>query len=50
MEAGGSIRVEEAGFGYKKKLRIKYGGLDEVIQDSVVLGVSLNGKTMDGEL
>ena len=48
MEAGGSIRVEEAGFGNKNRLRIKYGGL-KVTQDRVVFGVSLDAETMDGE-
>ena len=50
MEAGGSIRVEEAGFGNKNRLRIKYGGLKEVTSDRVVFGVSLDGETMDGKL
>ena len=50
MEAGGSIRVEEAGFGNENRLRVEYRGLKEVTQDGVVLGVSLDGKAMDGKL
>ena len=50
MEAGGSIGVEEAGFGNKNSLRIEDGGLKEVTQDSLVLGVSLDGEAVDGKL
>ena len=50
MEAGGSIRIEEAGFGNENRLRVEYGGLKEVTQDGVVLGVSLDGEAMDGKL
>ena len=47
---GGSIQVEEAGFGNKTGLRIEYGGLEEVTKGSVVFRVSLDGETVDGEL
>ena len=50
MEAAGSLRVEEAGFGNENGLRIKLEGLEELTQDSVVFGVSLDGETMDREL
>ena len=50
MEAGGSIRVEGVYFGDKNRLRVKYGGREEVTQDSVVFGVSLDGEAMDGQL
>ena len=50
MEAEGSIRVEEAGFGNTNRRGIKYGGLKEVTQNSVVLSVSLDGEAMDGKL
>ena len=50
MEAGGSIWVEEAGFGDKDKLRVKNGGLKEVTQGIVGLRVSLDGEAMDGNL
>ena len=50
MQAGGLIGVEEAGFGNKNRLRVKYGELEEVTHDGLVFGVSLNGETMDGEL
>ena len=33
MEAGGAVRVEEAGFGDKNGLRVKYGGLKEVMRE-----------------
>ena len=49
MVAGGPIRVEEAGFRNENRLGIEYGGLEEVLQGSVVFGVSLDGQTMDGE-
>ena len=42
--------VEERGFGNKNRLRIKYGRLEEVTQDSVIFRVGLDGETMDGEL
>ena len=50
MEAGGSIRVEEAGFGDKNGLRVKYGGLKEVTQGSIFFRMGLDGEAMDGEL
>ena len=50
MEAGGAIRVEEAGFGDKNGLRVKYGGLKEVSQGSVFFRMGLNRGTMDGKL
>ena len=52
MEAGGSIWIEEAGFGDEDRLRVKKGGLKEVTQGSVRLRVSLDGQAtgMDGEL
>ena len=50
MEAGGSIRVEEAGFGNENRLRVKNRGLKEVTQDGIVFGVSLDGEAMDGKL
>ena len=50
METGGSIRVEEAGFGDKDRVRVKNGGLKEVTQGRVSLRVSLDGQAMDGEL
>ena len=50
MEAGGSIRVEEAGFGDKNRLRVEYRRLKEVTQDGIVFGVSLDGEAMDGKL
>ena len=50
MKAGGSISIEEPGFGNKNRLRIKYGALEEVTQDSVVFRVSLDGEAMDGEM
>ena len=50
METGRSVSVVEAGFGNKNRLRVKYGGLEEVRQDSVIFGVSLDGETMEGEL
>ena len=50
VEAGGSVRIEEAGFGNKNKLRVKYGGLKEVTPDCVVFRVSLDGEAMDGKL
>ena len=50
MEPGGSIRVEEAGFGNEDGLRVKYRRLKEVTQDGVVFGVSLDGEAMHGEL
>ena len=40
MEPGGSIRVEEAGFGDKNGLRVKYGGLKEITQGSVLFRTS----------
>ena len=50
METGGSIRVEEADFGDKDRLRVKNRGLKEVTQGSVSLRVSLDGQAMDGKL
>ena len=50
VEAGGSIWVEEAGFGDKDRLRVKNGGLKEVTQGSVGLRVSRDGQAMDGKL
>ena len=50
MEMGGSIWIEEAGFGDKDRLRLKNGGLKEVTQGSVSLRVSLDGQAMDGEM
>ena len=50
MEVGGSIRVEEAGFGDKNGLRVKYGGLKQVTQGRVLLRMGLDGEAMDGKL
>ena len=49
MEKGGSVRVEEVGFGNKDRLRVKYGGLKEITQDRVVFRVSVDGEAMDGK-
>ena len=50
VEAGGSSRVEEAGFGDKNRFRVKNGGLKEVTQGGVGLNVSLDGQAMNGKL
>ena len=50
MEARGSIRIEEAGFGNEDRLRVKYRRLKEVTQDGIVFGVSLDGEAVDGKL
>ena len=50
MEVGGSVRVEEAGFGDKNRQGVQYGGLKEVTQGSVVFRVGLDGEAMDGKL
>ena len=50
METGGSILVEEVGFGDKDRLRVKNRGQKEVTQGSVSLRGSLDGQAMDGEL
>ena len=50
MEAGGAIRVQEAGFGNKNGVRVKYGGLKEVRQGSVFFRIGLDGEAMDGKL
>ena len=50
MEAGGSIRVEEGGFGDKNGLRVKCGGLKEVTQGRIFFRMGLDGEAMDGEL
>ena len=50
MEAGGSICIEEAGFGDEDRLSVKNGGLKEVTPGSVSLRVSLDGEAIDGEL
>ena len=50
VETGGSIWVQEAGFGDKERLRVKNGGLKEVIQGSVGLRVSLDRQAIDGKL
>ena len=42
--------VEEAGFGDKNGLRVKYGGLKEVAQGSVIFRVGLDWEAMDGKL
>ena len=49
MEARGSSGIEEAGFGNKNRLRVKYRRLKEVTQDGVVFGVSLDGEAVDGK-
>ena len=50
MEAGGAITIEEAGFGDKDGLRVKYGGLKVVTQGSVFFRMGLDGEAMDGKL
>ena len=50
MEVGGSIRVEEAGFGNENRQRVEYRGQKEVTQDGVVFGVSLDREAMEGKL
>ena len=50
MEAGRAIRVEEAGFGNKNGPRIKYGGLKEVTQGSILFRMYVDGEARDGKL
>ena len=50
VEAGGTIRVEKAGSGNKNGLRVKYRGLQEVAQGSVLFRMGFDGKAVDREL
>ena len=50
MEAGGAVRVEEAGYGDKNGLRVKNRGLMEVTQGSDFFRMGLDGEAMDGKL